>query len=286
MTKTIPTDKDLFRRCWEQQRRANEAATPARAYRVYRKIGYTKKGARAMVEQDAAAPSEAWLDEWFLLNHGKPSRPAPRDVQAFAPFAIEEQHAGYEWLLLSAGRDPNHPWFRAIAERPEDFNNRVRVLLAFAPEAYRNLCRSIDRERIEPDRWVYRQNQIGETEVDHTRCVISREAMLDFFRRIGGYGKTITELLQAQNRSGSQSDGPLHEATPAKKRRHGYKREKVQKAMRDDIAAGKITRECLKALLEKLLASRYSVSRDTARKARTAVLTSDESIDSVSTNDK
>jgi hypothetical protein len=59
MSKPIPTEtQGSFRRYWEQQRRADEATTPARAYRTYRNIGYTKKGARALVEPIPDPPGE------------------------------------------------------------------------------------------------------------------------------------------------------------------------------------------------------------------------------------
>jgi hypothetical protein len=160
----------------------------------FKKLGYTEGGAKAMATPDAGevpATPKAWLDEWDLWHYGK----SVWGGAAFTPFPIGAQHTGYEWLLLSAGRDPNHPWFRAIAERPEDFDNREKLLLAFAPDAYRNLCRSIDRGRVEPDRWAYRQNQRGETEIDITRCGFSREAMRDSFRRIGVHSDRLAELL-------------------------------------------------------------------------------------------
>jgi hypothetical protein len=50
------------------------------------------------------------------------------------------------------------------------------------------------------------------------------------------------------------------------------KLERVKKAMRDDIREGRQTSDGLKNMLEKTLAEKYEVSRDTARKARTAVL--------------
>jgi DNA-binding GntR family transcriptional regulator len=51
-----------------------------------------------------------------------------------------------------------------------------------------------------------------------------------------------------------------------------YKREMVEQAMRSDIRVGRLTLVDLQKMLEKELASKYDVSRDTARKARNAVV--------------
>jgi hypothetical protein len=50
------------------------------------------------------------------------------------------------------------------------------------------------------------------------------------------------------------------------------KREQTKQAMQRDIREGQLTRSKLDAMCEKELAARYCVSRDTARKARLAVL--------------
>lgn len=63
------------------------------------------------------------------------------------------------------------------------------------------------------------------------------------------------------------------------------KLEKVKQAMRDDILHGRQTVDDLRQMLEKQLADSYDVSRDTARKARTAVV-SEFVENSIATNDK
>jgi len=50
------------------------------------------------------------------------------------------------------------------------------------------------------------------------------------------------------------------------------KLEQVKDTMRRDIREGRYTRATLRAMLEKNLAATYGVSRDTARKARVAIL--------------
>jgi hypothetical protein len=71
-------------------------------------------------------------------------------------------------------------------------------------------------------------------------------------------------------------------------RRRGRKPEKLEgtkAAMRRDIDEGKYTQVDLRNMLEKALADSYNVSRDTARKARKAVL-SEIVARQISTNDK
>jgi hypothetical protein len=57
-----------------------------------------------------------------------------------------------------------------------------------------------------------------------------------------------------------------------KRGRSPIKLKRVTEAMKCDIQAGKLTVASLRAMLEKNLAETYEVSRDTARKARAAVL--------------
>jgi hypothetical protein len=80
-----------------------------------------------------------------------------------------------------------------------------------------------------------------------------------------------------------QSERTIEGKTTA---RRPYRRERVESAMRAQLASGAITRERLRAMLEKELKCQYGASRDTCRKARNSVLASAESIDSIPTNDK
>jgi hypothetical protein len=57
-----------------------------------------------------------------------------------------------------------------------------------------------------------------------------------------------------------------------KQGRRPLKLEAVKQSMRDHIAQGVQTHESLRGMLEKNLANSYDVSRDTARKARSAIL--------------
>jgi hypothetical protein len=59
---------------------------------------------------------------------------------------------------------------------------------------------------------------------------------------------------------------------PERGRRRPIKLEQTKEAMRREIQAGEMTPANLTAMIEKELACKYSVSRDTARKARNAVL--------------
>jgi len=75
--------------------------------------------------------------------------------------------------------------------------------------------------------------------------------------------------------SGSQLSAGEHPVAEAKVRRRGQKPrklEQVKEAMRHHIQEGRFNKTSLGAMLEKNLADLYGVSRDTARKARNAIL--------------
>jgi hypothetical protein len=76
---------------------------------------------------------------------------------------------------------------------------------------------------------------------------------------------TGTHLLAA-----SPVPTPTHSATP--RGRRPKKLDRVKEAMREDIRLGQLTAVALRDMTEENLAFRYHVSRDTARKARDAVL--------------
>jgi hypothetical protein len=85
---------------------------------------------------------------------------------------------------------------------------------------------------------------------------------------------------------GRPETSPSTTASPDRKRgRKPKKLEEVKRAMRRDIQSGRHSATDLAGMLEKNLASEYGVSRDTARRARTAVL-SEMSRNEIATNDK
>jgi DNA-binding GntR family transcriptional regulator len=59
---------------------------------------------------------------------------------------------------------------------------------------------------------------------------------------------------------------------PRKRARPPKKFEQTKQAMEQDILQGRLTATGLKTMLEREISEKYSVSRDTARKARNAVL--------------
>jgi hypothetical protein len=80
---------------------------------------------------------------------------------------------------------------------------------------------------------------------------------------------------------------PASGKAPAGKRGpRSHKRENAGAAMWQDLRAHRLTTTALKSMSEKLLADRYRVSRDTARKARHDVLGESPVEISTSTNDK
>jgi len=74
----------------------------------------------------------------------------------------------------------------------------------------------------------------------------------------------------AHSIAASPIPAPTHSARP--RGRRPKKLDQVKAAMREDIRHGQKTPDGLKNMLEKDLATGYAVSRDTARRARDAVL--------------
>src|SRR5262245_55719123 len=70
----------------------------------------------------------------------------------------------------------------------------------------------------------------------------------------------------------SRKDSSAVASDMRKRGRNPIKKNQVKEAMKRDIQAGTFTDASLRAMLEKTLADKYGVSRDTARKARDAVL--------------
>jgi hypothetical protein len=108
----------------------------------------------------------------------------------------------------------------------------------------------------------------------------------------------VADVLCTPGRPGSAEKlvcpGPRPNVGPQKPevagpvRRRGprpRKSEQTMEAMRDDIRQGRRTMSDLEEMLEKDLAAHYGVSRDTARKARSAVLSEMKSRQ-IPTNDK
>jgi hypothetical protein len=114
------------------------------------------------------------------------------------------------------------------------------------------------------------------------RIVIMKEAVLDFAKRreipppswwTDGTGvSTDAGVITKGTHSiaTSPTPAPTHSARP--RGRRPKKLDQVKAAMREDIWLGQKTPDGLRDMLEKDLAAGYGVSRDTARRARDAVL--------------
>jgi hypothetical protein len=115
------------------------------------------------------------------------------------------------------------------------------------------------------------------------RIVVTREAVLDFAKRreipppswwadgtsaLTSSGATTKDTHSIT--AASPTPAPTHLSRP--RGRKAKKLDQVKEAMREDIRSGRLTVVALRDVLEKNLATRYGVSRDTARKARDAVL--------------
>jgi hypothetical protein len=110
------------------------------------------------------------------------------------------------------------------------------------------------------------------------RVVVLKEAILDFARRhqlptpswwVDASGATDERQVMGPN----QPTRVLNPEAPARRRgRKPRKLELVKDAIKGDLQRGRYTVAGLKDMIEKTLADTYNVSRDTARKARNAVV--------------
>ena len=90
----------------------------------------------------------------------------------------------------------------------------------------------------------------------------------------GTVGTTVTSAPALESSGVGSDAGPQRAAVDQSRRRGARpkKFEQARNAMRNDIQQGRLTVSQLEDMLEKELSARYSISRDTARKARNAVL--------------
>jgi hypothetical protein len=154
----------------------------------------------------------------YLWHHGRPRTPPPGPPITFPPFpsfSIGSQATAYEWMMLWNDREPYAPWFGVDGENPNDADRRWHLMVTFAEEAILNLAHDIKAGAVPLVKRAYRRNRRGETELDITRCVIGREAMLDFAKRIGGYGSKIAELLATSDRQRKPEPKERVRSTPA-----------------------------------------------------------------------
>jgi Bacterial regulatory proteins, gntR family len=113
-------------------------------------------------------------------------------------------------------------------------------------------------------------------------CLSHREFIRWLERRPRPYDRPTFWAPSESNDKESRSNVSIGSAR--KRGRKPVKRERVRQAMLNDIEQGNLTVEKLGDMLEKELAERYKVSRDTARKARDAIL-SDYNSRQIATND-
>ena len=142
-----------------------------------------------------------------------------------------------------------------------------------------------------PGYWILEWIEVFRADVSNALCVPQRDETTRQASREMPTTSTNRPPLESQQIPGSL--GPSSTAGPRKPgagqvRQRGprpQKFEKARDAMRNDIQQGRCTVAELEDMLEKNLATKYSVSRDTARKARKAVL-SELNSRQIPTNDK
>jgi hypothetical protein len=119
--------------------------------------------------------------------------------------------------------------------------------------------------------WHLERIEVSTTDVTDSVCATEQPSPApEHARRAAG-----ATLVPDAIRHGPRSHAPQSSGAPGGARRRGVRPirfEQASGAMRDDIQQGRRTVVELKNMLEKNLAETYGVSRDTARKARNAVL--------------
>jgi hypothetical protein len=114
------------------------------------------------------------------------------------------------------------------------------------------------------------------------RILVMKEAVLDFARRhelprpswwTDGTSLSADAAVTTKDaRSVAASPTPVPRRLARLRGRKPKKLDQVKEAIREDIRRGRLTPVALGDMLEKNLEDRYGVSRDTARKARDAIL--------------
>jgi hypothetical protein len=122
----------------------------------------------------------------------------------------------------------------------------------------------------------------GDVEFLGHRIVVMKEAALTFAQSHNlpppswWQNGTVTApddmIGTAASSSGTTLQNPANQALPRRRARAPKKFEQTKQAMRHDILQGRLTTTELDTMLEREISEKYSVSRDTARKARNAVL--------------
>jgi hypothetical protein len=275
MSKPItPEPEGSFRRYWEQQRRANEAATPARAYRAYRKIGYSPKGARAMVALITDPP-------------GGPPTAQDWRTEGVEPFAPAEFLSLFEAVMTFYGRPIVMPKPRHIEDiehwigRP--FKSELPDSLSVSTE---ELCPpETEHERIRRCSWTLAQELLAALADGTLPTAPGRQAggnlyaqvirTADFLRWAkarGGYDESFSELLRqrkvlepAQPHGGAETTAPA--SAPRRKGRPDDERQRVITELKAAITNKRHTAATLNEAKKESLAKEFNTSRWTLRKA-------------------
>jgi Bacterial regulatory proteins, gntR family len=122
----------------------------------------------------------------------------------------------------------------------------------------------------------------GDAEFFAHRIVVMKEAALAFAQRHNlpppswWRNDAVTApddvIGTAASSSGTTPQNPANQTLPRRRARAPKKFEQTKQAMAQDILQGRLTATELKTMLEREISEKYKVSRDTARKARSAVL--------------
>jgi hypothetical protein len=126
-----------------------------------------------------------------------------------------------------------------------------------------------------PGYWELEWVELFRTDVTNVLCPAGRQSeAAQHVSSAGAVSRTQPTLESTGSSVGAATAGPRPvAAAPARRRGARPKKfEQARDAMRSDIQEGRCTASGLKDMLEKALSDKYGVSRDTARRARKAVL--------------
>jgi hypothetical protein len=127
-----------------------------------------------------------------------------------------------------------------------------------------------------PGQWELEWVELFRTDITNVLCPDGRqsEAAQHVSSEPGAVSRTQPPRESRGSSVGAATAGPRPAAAGPVRRRGARpkKFEQTRDAMRSDIKQGRCTVAGLKDMLEKLLSEKYGVSRDTARRARKAVL--------------
>jgi hypothetical protein len=188
-------------------------------------------------------------------------------------FVVGDKLTVFDAAMIYSGRHPRPKFLsdRSVEDRLRflraGYNRRRATRRSW--DVLQELLTTIKAGRIEPVRLASSVSGA----IDPTRTVIRTQELVDLAVRRNERPRYLAHLLSRRGQAPPSAVTTAKESTAQRaearvRGRRSYKLEQTKEAMRSDVGAGVDVGH----MLEKHLEERYSVSRDTARKAREAVL--------------